>query len=369
MPRPRIGVDFHTWDGIFQGSRSHILGVYRAAIEQAPDLDFVFFLSGTDSLRQAHPEFSRPNVTLVQVGHVPALARLAFQLPWLSARHGIDILHTQYRVPPIIGCKTACTIHDLLCESHPQFFSRSFVLQSRLTFRLSARMADVLFTVSDFSRQAIVQYYKIAPDHVSVTYNGVDTQRFKPGDEGRQAVAALGLEPGNYILTVGRLEPRKNQGALVRAWSQLGPSAPQLVIVGQQDFGFDDVYQAQADAPRKAIILDKVSDAQLTAVLRHAKVFAYPAFAEGFGMPVIEAMASGVPVITSNTTSMPEVAGGAAILVDPASVSSITQGLQQCLADDALRQRMIAQGLAQAASFNWAASARVLVASLRKALG
>ena len=97
--RYRIGIDFHTWDGIFQGSRSHVLGVYREAIRQAPDLDFVFFLGDTDSLRQAYPEFALPNVELVSMGHQSGLVRLLVQLPWLAWRHRIDILHTQYRVP------------------------------------------------------------------------------------------------------------------------------------------------------------------------------------------------------------------------------------------------------------------------------
>ncbi len=366
--RLRIGVDFHTWDGIFQGSRSHVLGIYREAIVQAPDIDFVFFLGDTDSLRRAHPEFALPNVKLVHAGHVPAMVRLLVQLPYLCARHGIDILHTQYRVPPVIGCKTASTIHDLLCESHPQFFSRSFVLQTKITFRLSARLANALFTVSDYSRRELIERYGIRPDRVTVTYNGVDTARFKPGPEGRAEVEQLGLVPGQYILTVGRLEPRKNQGALVRAWRQLGPQAPQLVVVGQRDFSFDDVERAQAEGPRKALLLESVSDVQLAAVIRHAQLFVYPAFAEGFGMPVIEAMASGVPVVTSGGTALTEVAGDAAIVIDPASVDNIAQGMRQGLQDAALRQRMVQGGLLQAQRFNWRQSAQALLGGMRQAL-
>lgn len=368
MRRHRIGIDFHTWDGIFQGSRSHILGVYRAAIVQAPDLDFVFFLHGTESLRQAYPEFARPNVTLVKVGHWPSLMRLALQLPLVALKNGVDILHTQYRLPLWSTTKTACTIHDLLCESHPQFFSRSFVWQSRLTFRWSARRADALFSVSDYSKGEIVKRYGVPAERVNVTFNGVDASRFHPGPEGADLVRALGLEPGNYIITVGRLEPRKNQANLIRAWGQLGPDAPQLVVVGQPDFSFEDIYQAQQEVSRKVVMLDKVSDEQLPALLRHARLFAYPAFAEGFGMPVIEALASGVPVVTSNTTSLPEVAGDAAILIDPFSVGSIRDGLKQGLVSGEPRQEMVRRGLQQAQRYGWDDSARVLVKGLRHAL-
>jgi glycosyltransferase involved in cell wall biosynthesis len=364
--RLKIGIDFHTWDGIYQGSRSHILGLYRAAIVQAPDIDFVFFLGDTESLRQAYPEFSRPNVTLVSVPHRSAPVRLLFQLPGLAKAHRLDVLHTQYRVPLGLPCKAACTIHDVLFESHPQFFGRLFVWQSRLTYRMAVRRADLLFSVSQFSKQEIVQRYGVPASAIEVTYNGVDTQRFKPGPEGEQCVRDLGLTPGQYILTVGRLEPRKNQAALIRAWSALGPDVPPLVLVGQRDFQFHDIYKAQQEAPRQAILLESVTDDQLTAVMRHARLFAYPAFAEGFGMPVAEAMASGVPVLTSNNTSLPEVAGGAAILIDPANVQAIQQGLAQGLSDEPLRQRMIEQGLARARHFSWEASAQVLVGAYRQ---
>lgn len=366
--RPKIGVDFHTWDGIYQGSRSHILGIYRAAIMQAPDMDFVFFLDDVAGLRQAHAEFAQPNVTLVKTPHQPALIRLFWQLPRLSKVHGLDILHTQYRVPLGLRCKSACTIHDVLFESHPQFFGRAFVWQSRLTYRLAARQADVLLSVSQFSKQEISKRYGIEAAKISVTYNGVDAQHFKPGVEGEHIVRELGLMPGRYILSLGRLEPRKNQASLIRAWSKLGPSAPQLVIVGQRDFSFHDVLSAQAQAPRQAILLESITDAQLAAVIRHACLFAYPAFAEGFGMPVLEAMASGVPVVTSNNTSLPEVSGGAAILIDPASVDAIAQGLAQGLSDEPLRQQMIQSGLAQARRFDWASSASVLILAYRAAL-
>ncbi|MGE0111508.1 glycosyltransferase family 4 protein [Aquabacterium sp.] len=369
MARYKIGVDFHTWDGIFQGSRSHILGVYREAIVQAPDLDFVFFLNDTEGLRAAFAEFSNPNVALVKVPPVPSLWRLVFQLPWHALKHKIDILHTQYRVPPMAPCKTACTIHDLLCESHPQFFGRTFVAQSRLTFRLSAKMADVLFSVSNFSAQEIVHRYGIRRERIGVTFNGVDQERFHPGTDGEDVVRSLGLTPHNYIITVGRLEPRKNQANLIRAWGRLGEGAPDLVIVGQPDFSFHDIFEAQKEiAPKRAIMLDKVSDEQLPALLRHARLFAYPAFAEGFGMPVIEALASGVPVVTSSTTSLPEVAGDAAILIDPSDVEAISQGLTRGLALGSDREEVIRKGVEQAQRFDWSASAKVLIKRFRDAL-
>lgn len=370
--RPRLGVDFHVWDGIFQGSRSHLLGLYRAAITQAPEIDFIFFLGQPETLASAHAEFTAPNVRLVAMPHRPAPWRLAWQLPQLQRQHRLDLLHMQYRLPfalpfvPAAPC--ACTIHDVLYETHPQHFSRSFVWQSRLTGRSAARRAALLFTVSAYSCDQIVRLYGVPQDAVAITSNGVDFERFKPGDAGAEAVRALGLEPGNYLLTLGRLEPRKNHVTLLRAYAGLGADAPPLVIVGQRDFSygavFDEIQRLQLGS--RVRLLERVGDEALPAVLRHARLFVYPAFAEGFGMPVAEAMASGVAVITSNTSSLPEVAGEGALLIDPHSPEALGAAMATVLADPALRARLVQAGLQHVQQFNWQRSAAVFVAALRR---
>ena len=369
--RPRLGVDFHVWDGIFQGSRSHLIGLYRAAIRQAPDIDFVFFQEGSDSLRSAYPEFGASNVRLVRMGHKPAVVRLAVQLPWLQWRHKLDLLHMQYRLPFLRLGACACTIHDVLFETHPQFFEPRFAWQSRISGRMATRRAKLLFAVSQFSKSELVRLYGVGPGDVAVTCNGVDWQRFRPGDGGRAEVESLGLEPGNYILTVGRLEPRKNHETLVRAYASLGTDAPPLVIVGQRDFSYGGVFDAiaQLGLQDRIKVLERVGDDTLPALMRHALVFAYPAFAEGFGMQVAEAMASGVPVITSNTTSLPEVAGDGALLVDPSSVEALAQALQQLLSNSALRERLVTAGLMHVRQFDWEHSATVLLTEVRAEIG
>jgi glycosyltransferase involved in cell wall biosynthesis len=367
-PRRRVGVDFHVWDGIFQGSRSHLLGLYRCAVRQAPEIDFVFFLDGVESLRASYAEFSLPNVTLVRMRHRPGVVRLAFQLPWLQWRHRIDLMHVQYRLPPMAVGPCACTIHDVLFESHPQFFEPRFVWQSRLTSRAAVRRAAVLLTVSHFSRAELARIYGIDPLKVGVTFNAVDKARFYPGEDGAATVRALGLEPGRYLLTVGRLEPRKNHLTLLEAYAQLQPAAPSLVIVGQRDFGYAPLFAAirRHGLEARVRLIENASDADLPALMRNAQLFVYPAFAEGFGMPVLEALASGVPVITSNTTSLPEVAGSAAILVSPDSVEDVTSALKRVLSDAALSASLGQAGVIQAAKFNWEGSAAVLLSSMRR---
>lgn len=369
--RPRLGVDFHVWDGIFQGSRSHLLGLYAEAIRQAPDIDFVFFLEGLDSLRAAEPAFASPQVQLVRMPHRPGPWRLGVQLPWLQWRHGIDLLHLQYRLPFVRSGRTVCTLHDLLFETHPQYFPPAFAALARSTARRAARQAEALFAVSEFTRSEIVRLYGVPPERITVTVNGVDRSRFHPGPEGAEAVRALGLEPGGYLLSVGRLEPRKNQASLVEAYARLPAGAPPLVFVGQRDFRHDAVFDAirRHRLEARVKLLERLGDAELPAVMRHALVFAYPAFAEGFGMPVAEAMASGVPVITSNTSSLPEVAGDGALLVDPQSVEQLQAALRRLLDEPALRRELAARGLQQVQRFTWAASAEALLARLRPLLG
>ena len=368
--RLRVGVDFHEWDGIFQGSRNHVLGIYRHAIMQAPDVDFVFFLESVDSLRAAHHEFRAPNVRLVPMARRHGLMRLVGQLPWLTWKERLDVLHTQYRIPFLLMCPTVCTIHDVLFETHPQFFSRRFVREAHVLFQRAARRSDVLLTVSEYSKNEICRHYGVSHDKVRVTYNGVDRNQFFPGGEGRACVEALGLTPGHFILTVGRLEPRKNHQTLIKAWARLGDTAPPLVIVGQDDPNFPQLQEVidGVVGGQKVIQFKHMGDDVLPAVMRHATAFAYPAFAEGFGMPVAEAMASGTPVITSNATSLPEVAGQAALLCDPHDEDSLYRALRQVLImSEDERARWGALAKAQVKQFDWGHSAQVLLDGLSAA--
>lgn len=365
--RPQVGVDFHTFDGIFQGSRSHVLGIFREAIRLAPEMDFILFLDSPEQLKLAHPEFVAPNVRLVRMRHRPGPIRLGLQLPWLQLREKLDLLHTQYRLPFVPLGPCACTIHDVLFESHPEYFPRFFTLQSKLTFRLAARVARLLFSVSEFSRKEISSRFGTDPMRIGVLYNGVDRARFFPGDEGAEKLVPLGLAAGGYLLTVGRLEPRKNHARLIEAYARLGKDTPPLVCVGQRDFGYAAALEAakRFGVEERVHFLENVGDGMLPVLMRNARAFVFPAIAEGFGMPVAEALASGVPVVTSSTTSMPEVAGKAAVLVDPLDVASIAQGIEKVLGDPLLADRMVADGLEQIQKFDWAESARTLVGAYR----
>jgi glycosyltransferase involved in cell wall biosynthesis len=360
--RPRIGIDFHVVDDKFQGSRTHLLALFARVTELARELDFFLFLARPGALLADHPAYRAANVHLVEMPRRNPVVRLARQLPALARGYGLDLLHTQYILPLGAPCPCMVTIHDILFESHPQHFGRVFRARSAVLMRRAARAAAHVFTVSEFSRADIAHRYRVPANRISVIRNGVDRARFFPGDAGQAALRRRGLAPGGYILCVGRLEPRKNHASLVRAHARLGPDAPPLVLVGQRDFGYRALFDALRESPARdrVRILEDVADDELPALYRHALVFAYPAFAEGFGMPVLEAMASGVPVVTADTTALPEVTGGAALLVPPADVNALATALASLVADAALRADLRRQGLARAVQFGWDEPARVV---------
>ena len=373
--RPRIGVDFHAFDGPYQGSRSHLLGLYRDAVRRAPEYDFIFFCANPDKLRETDPAFSMANVRCVEMRHRGGLARLGWQLALLQRRHRIDLLHVQYRMPLLPFGACAVTIHDTLFETHPQFFTKGFGRMARFTGRRAVRKAALLMTVSEFSQHEIARLYGVEPLSVTITGNGVNLARFHPpsaegGDDGDGAdlVRALGAEPGRYLITVGRLEPRKNHLNLVRAYALLAEPRPPLLIVGQRDIEHDEAFAEveKLGLGKEITFLERVADAELPALVRHARVFVYPSYAEGFGMPVLEAMASGVPVVTSSTTALVEVAAGAALTADPDDPKAIAGAIERLLFDAALHRRLSTLGIEASARHRWDTAAKALLGAYRR---
>ena len=360
--RKRIGIDLHVVDGMFQGSRTHVLELFKEVIALCPDLEFFLFLQEVDRLRRYAPEYSASHVSLVYMPLRGSVRRLGWQLPALQVRYRLDLLHMQYVLPLPSFSPCMVTIHDVLFETHPEYFKRRFRWRSKLTARVAAAQAVHLFSVSEYSKRAITQCYGVAPDKVSVIANAADTRRFYPGLEGAEIVLRRGLRSNGYILSVGRLEPRKNHIALIKAHARLGPDAPPLVIVGQHDFGFQGAARAIADSRHadRIHVLQDVGDNELPAFYRHAKVFVYPAFAEGFGMPPLEALASGTPVISSAAAAIPEVIGQAGILIDPHDEQDLETALNRVLVDDALALSLRRLGVERAMQFTWRQAAEVV---------
>ncbi|QDU27962.1 GDP-mannose-dependent alpha-(1-6)-phosphatidylinositol monomannoside mannosyltransferase [Anatilimnocola aggregata] len=259
---------------------------------------------------------------------------------------------------PIAVRKQVVTIHDTAFVDRAECFTRGFAAWYQWLVPRLARRVQRIITVSHFSKQRIVEHCRVPEEKVEVVSCGVGPQfRPQPAEQVARAREELKL-PSRYALCVCSLEPRKNLLRLLQSWSamQNRPDDLHLVIVGARDNIYDNI--GLTEPPKNVHLAGYVGDDLLPAVYAGAEFFACPSLYEGFGLPVIEAMACGVPVICSNTTSLPEVAGDAAILVDPLQIESIAAAMQQLATDAALRAKMREQGLIRAQTFSWDDAAR-----------
>jgi glycosyltransferase involved in cell wall biosynthesis len=282
----------------------------------------------------------RPTAALRDVAWYP------FLLP-LQAR-GLDVLHcTTYRAPLAAPVPHVVTVHDLAAVRFPELFTAWTRLYARTLLTRVLRGATRVLAVSEFTKRDVVETAGVPADRVDVAYNAADADVFKPDG----AVAE-----GDYVLAIGTLEPRKNLRRLVEATAGLGI---ELRIAGAQGWGGVEI-----DAPH-ATWVGRPSDEELAALLRGARCLAYPSLWEGFGIPVLEAMLCGTPVVTSRDSPMEEVCAGAAELVDPRDVDSIGDGISRALGR---RDELRAAGLERAQAFGWDRTADAVVECYRRAV-
>ncbi len=284
-----------------------------------------------------------------------------------ARRAGAGLLHLPAGFGPVrAGLPTVVTIHDLLPFRFPRSFRTWHRTYTRIVLPRVARAARAVITVSDASRRDVVELLGVAEDRVTVVPNGVDPV-FAPvppeSDAAQDARRRLGL-PGDFVLAVGAIEPRKNLARLLRAIRALR-SRPatadiRLIHAGPEAWLSDDLpgLVRELDLSDTVRFLGYVSAGDLATLFSLARVFVYPSLGEGFGIPVVEAMACGCPVVTSNVSSLPEVAGGAAALVDPASVEEIADAVGALWRDEARRRDLAARGRVRAAAFTWERTAR-----------
>jgi glycosyltransferase involved in cell wall biosynthesis len=284
--------------------------------------------------------------------------------PGILRRMKVDLVHGPVFVGPLISpCPVVTTIHDLSFFRFPRLFRPANRLYLTLLTRLSARRARRLIAVSRHAANESVALLGIPREKISVVYHGVD-QSFRPlpADEIAAFRQRRGL-PDRFLLFVGTLEPRKNLIRLIEAFSQIHDEQTKLALVGGRGWLYDDLFARVDGLGLKDAVLfpGYVPNEELPFWYNAATALVYPSLYEGFGMPVTEAQACGTPVVTSNTSSLPEAAGAAALLVDPYDVAAIATALKRVLNDSALRGQLREQGLAHARTFTWARTARETV--------
>jgi glycosyltransferase involved in cell wall biosynthesis len=362
--RPRVAIDAHTVGRRATGNETYILGLLQGLTANGA-VDPVALV---DAEADLPPQLAAGCANL---RHRKAIPRLLRELSSARRRWGVHLLHVQYVRPPRSDVPVATTIHDISFEHFPKLFSRRTRLRMRATIPWSARHSAVVLTGSEHARGDLLQAYGLAPERVVVTPYAAD-RRFGRLDraETDRLLAGMGL-PEGYLLCVGNLQPRKNLRRLVEAFATLPAEIrPPLVVVGQPAWLYDDIYAA---VRRRHLGADVhftgfVSTEQLVALYSRAHAFAYPSLYEGFGLPVLEALACGVPTLTSDRSSLPEVAGDAALLTDPEDVEAIAAGLERVICDEALRGRLAERGPRQAARFSWERCAEVTAQAYQFAL-
>ena len=411
MTRPlHIGIDAHSIGARQGGNETYIRNLIIGLSRLDRDNRYTIYLAS----RQAAAEWSArfadeaPNFAVRILPPPTPIVRAPVALAFELRRRPVDLLHVQYTAPPFCPVPFVATIHDLAFEHYPETFTRRGSWQLRLTVRRTARRAARILTVSEFSRQDLLNTYNLPREKVVVTWNGIEPgfhplnplntinrgstlapeQRLSLAeslatiepqpkieqlieDESTRIGAKYGLR-GGYLLALGSLQPRKNLPRLIRAYAGLRRHRPelnpQLVIAGRELWLTNEIFRALdaeiGDAPWRSDIVftGYVPDADLPALYRGASVLVYPSIFEGFGLPPVEAMACGTPVVTSQAGSLGEICGAAARYIDPFDVDSIERGIFDLLTDKAERMRLISAGIERARQFDWSGTAEKTLA-------
>ncbi|MCA9859313.1 MAG: glycosyltransferase family 4 protein [Thermomicrobiales bacterium] len=299
-------------------------------------------------------------------------ARRFWTIRALSAemqRNPPDVLFVPAHVIPPVHPRSVVTIHDLGYLVEPDCHDPRHRRQLAWSTRWNCRAANGIIAVSHQTRRDLIELLGVHPEKIRVIYHGVDT-RFSPATDA--AVAQIRAElalPDRFVLAVGSLHSRKNLGRLIAAFERLAPAHPELglVLVGSPGWNAESIFERIAQSPFRTRIRAPgfVRNDQLPALYSAAAVMAFVSLYEGFGLPVVESMACGTPVVTSERSSLPEIGGDAALLVDPTDVDAIAAGIDRVLSSAATGQELRTRGLARARSFSWQDCAKETLVFLR----
>ncbi|MBI2392897.1 MAG: glycosyltransferase family 4 protein [Deltaproteobacteria bacterium] len=374
---PTFAIDCRYITGRPSGIGSYVQGLVDWLPDLAPDLEFLLLRAPTAPA----PLSNRPNVREQVVRAVSSGPTTMWALPMVVDLRGVDVFHAPFNIHPAwLEMPVITTVHDTMWVQTPELCRRpgpwghieSFYWGHGL--RRALRDSALLLTVSEASRQAIGTFDPAAAARTRVTPLGVDpTLRPMRGPEDEAILAKLRRDRlagvGTYVLSVGQFSGYKNHEGVLRAFARAFRDRPDVHLVMVHRLGSSSrliPLMKQLGIGSRVLFLHGLSDDELRALFWGAASLCHPSWIEGFGLPVAEAMACGCPVITSDVSAMPEVAGGAALLVHPADESSIVAALRRVVDDPALREDLRARGLRRAASFQRRTTAERTLAAYRE---
>jgi len=357
------------------GNESYATNLIEALAEVDSVNSYTLYVTRRDALERFSNRWQNFSVRAT-LPHTP-LIRIPLTLSAELRRNPVDVLHVQFTAPPFSPCPVVVSIHDLSFEHLPETFRWRSRKQLRITVRRSAREAAQVIALSEFARSDIVASYHVSSEKVTVIPLAAPAH-FGPvqdEEELQRVRQTYGIE-GDYILSVGTIQPRKNLSRLVAAYSRLRwarpeVKLPQLVLVGKCAWLYDETLRTikELEVSNSVILTGYVPGADLPALYSGALCFVYPSYFEGFGLPPLEAMKCGTPVIVGDRTSLPEVVGDAGLLVNPFEVDSITSAIQRVITDSNLRAQLRVKGLERAKLFDWQETARQTLLVYKKAAG
>lgn len=286
---------------------------------------------------------------------------------WFFGKDTDVTLFFNYYIPPGGKGKCITIFHDMAYKVFPETVRSRTKMMLDSNMEQACRRADAILTVSEFSKSEILKYFPVDPDKITVMPLGIRTERFHIGytEEQKAAVRDQYHLPEEYLLYLGTLEPRKNIVRLVEAYGALKqkkPDIPPLILAGRKGWMYDSIFVRIQELGLEDSVWSTgyVDNEAVPILIAGAEAFLFPSIYEGFGMPPLEAMACGTPVLTSQVSSLPEVAGDCAVLVDPFSVESIEEGIRQLVENPALRRELSEKGRKRAAQFTWNRSAGIV---------
>lgn len=320
-----------------------------------------------------------PNWESRVLGWPPKRLWTQLRLSWEMLRRPPDLLFVPvHAMPVILPRRSVTTLHDVAFVSTPQAYTIFENWYQRFAVRFAAKHADAVLTVSEFSKKEIVRHFPVKPEKITVTHLGFDAGQCRPiDDEGALADCLKRYDITRpYFLFVGRLETKKNLGGLLRAFRAYhelrgpGHDEHRLVLVGKRGYGYEQAMLALKGSEAEWHVKETgyVCDEDMRYLYGGAEALVFPSWYEGFGLPVIEAFACGTPVIASRTTSIPEVAGSAALLIDPSKPEEIAEAMKRIVREPTLRQELKDKGLARSKAFSWRNTAIKTWDALQKTL-
>lgn len=360
----RIAIDAHSVGAKLGGNESYASNLIEALAQIDSANDYTLFVTTAEAFNRYQGRWPNFKVRST-LPHTP-LIRIPLTLSAELRKNPVDLLHVQFTAPPFCPCPVVVSVHDLSFEHLPHTFNRRSRTQLRLTVRHSVRRAARILTLSEHTKQDIVQTYGVDTSRVDAIPLAA-APHFSPVTDTKELQRVrhtYGIE-SNYILYVGSIQPRKNLARLVNAYALLrkkyqADELPKLVLAGKCAWLYDETLRAlhETGLNDSVILTGYVPETDLPALYSGALCFVYPSYFEGFGLPPLEAMQCGAPVIIGNKTSLPEVVGDAGLLVDPFDVAALAAAIEDLINNSVLRSELRVKGLARARMFDWKETAR-----------